>query len=239
MPHPKATLNLAGRYNQPSGRIPRDHAWDDTIGEWRHTVTGVVRAHNARQAQHAAHRRTTDAARARNAEQQQRSRTARVQRARHRRRNVARCNETLFTPGFDLSKLKPVDDEIGTLYDGASCELCGARLFKGEVLKSASQRGKKRGRACCSDGAVELPAVEKLARLDRLWRDVSDPKAKLLREHARKFRGGRRVALETRAGVCGPADGWSAPRAKLRLPATTDRTIAPQVSDVAVLLSSR
>ena len=47
MPLPKATLNALGRYLRPRGGAPRDHRWDDAIGEWRHNVTNEIRAHDA------------------------------------------------------------------------------------------------------------------------------------------------------------------------------------------------
>lgn len=47
---------------------------------------------------------------------------------------------------------------------------------------ASSAAGRKRGRSCCCDGAVQLPDVSKLPRLEALWRDRSDPKAKVLRE---------------------------------------------------------
>ena len=87
---------------------------------------------------------------------------------------AARCNGTLFKPGFDLSTVQYAATDVGTLYD-AQCELCSAQLFKGEVMAS-SAAGRKRGRSCCSDGAVQLPEVSKLPRLEvLLWRDRSDP----------------------------------------------------------------
>jgi len=47
--------------------------------------------------------------------------------------------------------------------------------------------GKTRGRSCCSEGAVVLPAIKTHAQLDALWADQSDRSAKVLRENARKF----------------------------------------------------
>ena len=142
MPHPKATLNLLGRYDRPRGGVPRDHHWDDAIGEWRHNVTNTIRAHDARHAANAArsarHRRTTAAGRARHADQQARSYAARVQHSRNRRHMAARCNDTIFKAGFDLSTVRYAAAHVGTLYD-ASCDLCGARLFKGEVMASSQK----------------------------------------------------------------------------------------------------
>ena len=53
-----------------------------------------------------------------------------------------------------------------------------------------------RGKSCCSDGAVLLPAVEGHARVDALWSNQTDPKAKLLREHSRKFNNALALAYE-------------------------------------------
>lgn len=63
---------------------------------------------------------------------------------------------------------------------------------------ASSRKGKKRGRSCCCDGAVQLPDVRKLPRLEELWRDRSDPKAKVLREEARKFNNALALAYEDR-----------------------------------------
>jgi len=186
------------------GRPPANSYWDDEIGYNRCLTTndvllpGTKRRSPAgaakRKAQNASHRRTTDAARKENAEQQHRSYTKRVQRSRNRRHLVGRCNETLFKPGFDLSLVDY--DDAGIISDASKCHHCGALQFGDELMPSKRNRGQKRGRSCCSDGDVWLPPVQKHARLDALWTDVGDAKAKLLREFARKFNNAMALAYE-------------------------------------------
>jgi hypothetical protein len=107
---------------------------------------------------------------------------------------AARVNDVLFKPGFDLSTV--AYDDVGTLYDGHKCEPCGAKLSVGEVKKSKSRRGKMRGGTCCSDGAVELPPVSKLERLEEPWTNQTDPCATLLRELPRNFNNTLALAYE-------------------------------------------
>ena len=117
---------------------------------------------------------------------------ARATRARRNTRaNAARCNETLFAPAFDLEAVKP--ESVGLL-GAATCEHCQAQLFAGELADG--KRGKKRGRYCCMDGQVVLPEVQSLPRLDALWHDETDAKARLLRQHSRKFNNALALAWE-------------------------------------------
>ena len=133
---------------------------------------------------------------------------------------IGRCNETLLKKGFDLDLVQPVDADVGTLYDGACCELCDARLFKGEVVKSKSQPSKKCGRSCCSDGAVELPRVKKLPRLDALWRDRT---ATRRRSSCASTRGSSTTRSHSRTRRCSSRTSPTGSRQDLAAPwITTD-----------------
>ena len=73
----------------------------------------------------------------------------------------------------------------------------GCRVCRWQVTQNA--RGffgtDCRGKSCCSDGAVELPAVERSLMVDELWEDADD--AKLLRKHARAYPWSAAVPPET------------------------------------------
>ena len=106
-----------------------------------------------------------------------------MQSNKNRRRNLARCAETLLQPGFNTKSTKPVD--CGTVYD-AECSHCGANLFKGETMPVTGSKNRRvRGKHCCSDGAVALPRVQELEQLSALWKDETSDKGKLLREYSR------------------------------------------------------
>ena len=184
---PAANAAAAGGFPRPNGRAPRDCWWDTGVGAWRRNSDNELhdrRAHRSAD-RHSAAARQRDVARRRTA-------LASASRARRNtRRNAARCNETLLAPAFDLEAVKP--ESVGLL-GAATCEHCHAQLFAGEVADG--KRGKKRGRYCCMDGQVVLPEVQGLPRLDALWRDETDAKARLLRQHSRKFNNALALAWE-------------------------------------------
>jgi hypothetical protein len=184
-----AALAANVHHPRPEGRAPNHCSWDAVVGDWRDRRTGELHV----PAQRNRSRRTTTASRAANAAAQQQRRAAAARTQRTQRVNKARCNSLLFKPGFPLADVQPVD--VGLL-GAAACHHCKALLFEGEAVTIAGSGGRKRGRSCCSEGAVELPPVKRLARLDELWRDETDPKAKLLREQARKFNNALALAYE-------------------------------------------
>ena len=108
---------------------------------WRFVATNEIydqaAVRNATKQRNASHVRTTQEARAKNAQQQQRTAQKAEQSKRRGKHMRARCNDTLLQPGFDLSVVKP--HYAGTLYEGDDkkeheCDLCGAKLFRGEVV---------------------------------------------------------------------------------------------------------
>ena len=193
-----AATATPGYHAKPHGkRTPPGCYWDGWVepaGSFRRNDTNeLYDADVARKKRNASHRRTTTASRKSDATSQQQRRAAAVRSRRSQRVNKARCNSLLFQPGFPLTDVQPVG--VGLL-GAAKCDLCNALLFEGEAVTISGSGGRKRGRSCCSEGAVELPPVKRLARLDELWRDETDPKAKLLREQARKFNNALALAYE-------------------------------------------
>jgi hypothetical protein len=159
MPHPNATLNAIGRYNRPPGGAPRNHYWDETIGEWRHNDTNDIRAHNARRAANAAHRRTTPEARAAHVEQQARGHAARQEARRHRGHNRARCNDEILKPGFDRASVKPHDG--GTLGDVK----CAARwALARRTRRGMGDVGRAASGVSCVESARVRPGVSSSVR---------------------------------------------------------------------------
>ena len=93
-----------------------------------------------------------------------------MQSNKNRRRNLARCAETLLQPGFNTKSTKPVD--CGTVYD-AECSHCGETM-----PVAGSNKSKLRGKHCCSDGAGALDEVPAgLEKLSALWKHQTNPKA--------------------------------------------------------------
>ena len=88
---------------------------------------------------------------------------------------------------------------MGRLGDKTCCH-CDALLYEGEATKKSKMKpGEWRGCSCCSDGQVDLPAVEGCTRVDDLWcgKEGEDAaKAKLLHAHARKFNNALALAYE-------------------------------------------
>ena len=176
-----AAANTSNWQPRPDGRAPPHCDWDGNAGDWRDRRTGELRVPPQRNRS----RRTTNAARAANAQGAARRRGAAAAGSRQRRRQLnhkARCHAAMFQPGFSLTDLAA--DSVDALGD-ATCDYCNALLFPGEA--KTVRGGKTRGRSCCSEGAVVLPAIKTHAQLDALWADQSDRSAKVLRENVRKF----------------------------------------------------
>lgn len=51
------------------------------------------------------------------------------------------------------------------------CMYCSALLFPGEVMAAKHGNG-KRGRSCCSQGAVHVPKIKRVETIDAMWNDV-------------------------------------------------------------------
>ena len=106
-------------------------------------------------------------------------------------RNRARCNSTLFTAdrAANLEFCSPAAADVGLL-GGAertlACTHCSALLFKAESMPVPRRAGCVRGRSCCSNGDVVLPAVRELSPLRDMWRR-DDAAARTIQKYARKF----------------------------------------------------
>jgi hypothetical protein len=131
--------------------------------------------------------------RARHAATQRRSRAAAI----GRHRCLARCNTTLLAEeGSEARKLCAEDSaHVGTLYDGNECAHCCANLFKGEGMPIPHRRGVVRGKHCCQNGQVVLPAVKELPALSALFKQ-RDEAARTLQRFARKFNNALALAWE-------------------------------------------
>ena len=114
-----------------------------------------------------------------------------------RRRGLARCNTTLLTEaGTDLRRRCTQEcADVGTLYDGLECSHCCAKLFQGEGVPIPHRAGVVRGKHCCSNGQVVLPAVKELPALTALFKQ-QDAAARTLQRFARKFNNALALASE-------------------------------------------
>ena len=116
----KAVAAAASGHPKPNRRAPNGCVWDgrtEPAGVWRRRDTNEIYDPSAvaaaTAARNAAHLRTTDAARARNAAQQRVTAQRANQRVRRRKHMRARCNESLFKPGFKYEWVEQHD--AGTL----------------------------------------------------------------------------------------------------------------------------
>ena len=100
---------------RPEGRAPNNHIWDPPPpGTWRHFQTNEP--YDA-----VAARRVVDAA----------SHARRTASRRWARLNAARCVQTMFNPGFELSSVGRMD--VKNLGDERCC-FCDALLYPGEAV---------------------------------------------------------------------------------------------------------
>ena len=74
---------------------------------------------------------------------------------------------TGFDPADAESALASPPSVIGQLGDRACCH-CEALLWPGEAVRA---RGRWRGSLCCSNGAVDLPPVQRCADVDDLFEE--------------------------------------------------------------------
>jgi len=204
-----ATDDVPDAVPRPPGRGPRNHFWDPRPpGVWRHNESNEpFQSRAARLA----------SARGRHA--------AAVRGRRWSRINAARCNEAMWRPGFDHSRLELLDvgdlgrtsvpspgggssgSATGGSGDGAlACYYCGALLWPGEAKPVPKTGGCKRGRACCAEGQVHVPEVQLQPAIERLWRDDT-PRAKTLRKYSRQFNNALALASEMYDEV--DLDGWA------------------------------
>ena len=125
----KAVAAAASGHPKPNRRAPNGCVWDgrtEPAGVWRRRDTNEIYDPSAvaaaTAARNAAHARKTDAARARHAAQQRVTAQRANQRVRRRKHMRARCNESLFKPGFKYEWVEQHD--AGTLYDERSRQCC-------------------------------------------------------------------------------------------------------------------
>jgi hypothetical protein len=115
--------------------------------------------------------------------------------------NDARCCRLLFKDGVKASaaRLSSRKSFHGALSEHATrCVHCDAVLFKAECVKSnrPDTKGQTRGRYCCADGDITLPAIKVSTVIKNLWCEYENPLTKLLHKCSRQVNNSFALACE-------------------------------------------
>ena len=134
------------------GKAPKAYSiWDGEASVWRNAA-GEPRPEGQRRRNNAAQRRPSASMRRRRAPTLRKGRNA---------PQLLAFDEAAFAAAPAV--------HVGNL--STECTYCSALLFPGEVMAAKHGNG-KRGRSCCSQGAVHVPKIKRVETIDAMWNDV-------------------------------------------------------------------